>query len=155
MPSRGHDVRSQDEIRETGRQHHVGRLLLRANRDFSTRAIQRLHALGYSGVTVAHLSLLPNLDRTGARVTTLATRAGMTKQGMGQLVAELERQGYLTREPDPVDKRAALVCFTASGLALLNDAIFVTRQIEDEYARVLGRKRFADLKQALTDLVEN
>ena len=141
-----------NDINELGRQRHVGRLLLRAHRDFTSRAMGKLQARGYSGITLAHLSLLPHLERSGARVTTLAARAGMTKQGMGQLVMELERQGFVVREPDQADKRAALVHFTDAGLRLLDDAIVVTREIEAEYAGILGEDRLAELKASLDDL---
>jgi DNA-binding MarR family transcriptional regulator len=155
MQSRGVGrITSEDSINELGRRHHIGRLLLRAHRDFSSRAIDALQVRGYGSVTLAHLGLLPHLGRSGARVTTLAARAGMTKQGMGQLVMELERQGFLVREPDPIDKRAALVRFTNAGLRLLDDAILVTQEIEGEYARILGPDRLAELKQALSELVD-
>jgi len=146
------EMANEGDINELGRQHHVGRLLLRAHREFSSRAIEKLQRRGYGTVTISHLGLLPHLDRSGTRVTTLASRAGMTKQGMGQLVMELERQGFLVREPDPTDKRAALVRFTEAGLRLLDDAIAVTREIEAEYSRRLGANRLFELKAALTDL---
>src|SRR3954451_2497458 len=87
---------------------HVGRLLLQAHRAFSAGAVEKLQGRGYTGLGLAHIALLPHLDEDGSRVTVLAERAGMTKQGMGQLVNDLERQGYLKREPDPADGRAQL-----------------------------------------------
>jgi DNA-binding MarR family transcriptional regulator len=137
------------------RERHVGRLLLRAHRAFSARAAQMLRDRGYADVTLAHIALLPHLDEAGTRATTLAERAGMTKQGMGQLVRELETHGYLDRRPDPTDGRAALVCFTVAGRRLLEDAVDVTRELDEEYATLLGEQRFNAFREALLDLAEN
>lgn len=139
---------------ERARSHHVGRLLLRAHRDFSARAIAKLRERGYSGLTLSHLSLLPHLDTTGTRTTVLAERGGMTKQGMGQLVIDLERQGYLVRQPDPTDGRAVLVTFSEQGERLLGDALEVTGEVEAEYAAALGPERMAQFREMLATLVE-
>ncbi|CAA9566115.1 MAG: Transcriptional regulator, MarR family [uncultured Thermomicrobiales bacterium] len=136
------------------RDRHVGRLLLRAHRAFSARAVAKLRERGYGGLTLAHIALLPHLDADGTRVTALAERAGMTKQGMGQLVIELERQGYVARAPDPTDRRATLARFTATGRRLLHDAVNVTREMETEYANVLGEQRLEALRKTLGTLIE-
>ncbi len=137
------------------RERHVGRLLLRASRGFNARATEKLRARGYESLTLAHLALLPHLDAEGTRVTTLAERAGMTKQGMGQLVLDLERRGYAERVADPADRRAALVRFTAAGWHLLTDAVAVTGELEAEYAAVIGEQRLAALRDTLVEIVEH
>jgi DNA-binding MarR family transcriptional regulator len=134
---------------------HVGRLLLQAHRVFSNRAVEKLRSRGHSGVTLAHIGLLPHIDIEGTRITTLAERAGMTKQGMGQLVRSLEALGYLERAPDPDDGRATLVRFTASGQRFLNDALAVTGELEAEFAAILGGDRLQSLRAALIDIVEH
>src|SRR4051794_10862566 len=132
---------------------HVGRLLLQAHRAFSAGAVDKLRARGYAGLGLAHIALLPHLDEDGTRVTVLAERAGMTKQGMGQLVSDLERQGFLERMADPDDGRAQLVRFTPAGDELLSDAVAVTRELEAEYAAILGEARLIALRESLRDLV--
>ena len=137
------------------RERHIGRLLPRAHRAFSARAVAKLRERGYEGLTLAHIGLLPHLDVEGARITTLAARGGMTKQGMGHLVRDLERHGYVARAPDPVDSRATLVRFTASGRRFLNDAVAVTSELDAEYAALLGAKRLDGLKSALAVLADH
>ena len=148
VPTRGGDGAIRDY-----RARHVGRLLLRAHRAFSASAAARLRERGYDDLTLAHINLLPHLDHAGTRITTLAERAGMTKQGTGQLVHDLERSGFLTRSADPTDRRATLVRFTATGLRLLSDAMAVTAELEAEYAAILGETRLREMKQMLEALV--
>ena len=116
--------------------------------------MERLRARGHADLTVAHTALLANLDVGGTRITSLATRAGMTKQSMGQLVQDLERKGYVQRATDPSDERASIVTFTAAGWQFLRDAAAIKQEIEAEYRQALGDAGFAALVQGLTRLLE-
>ena len=136
------------------RQGHIGRLFLEAHRAFSARAVEKLSTRGHSGLGLAQTTLLAHLDLDGTRITTLADRAGMTKQGMGQLAAELARQGYVATGPDPTDRRATLVTFTADGWRFLRDAYAVKQEIEAEYAAVLGEERLEALRATLSTLLK-
>jgi DNA-binding MarR family transcriptional regulator len=140
---------------EAYRQENIGRLFLRAHRDFSVRAVEKLHAHGHSGLTLAHTTLLSNLDTTGTHISTLAKRAGMTKQSMGQLVNELDQRGYVECIPDPEDKRATVVKFTAAGQKFLEDAYEVKREMEVEYIAILGEEQFRLLTQMLNTILEH
>jgi DNA-binding MarR family transcriptional regulator len=139
---------------EEFRRLHVGRLLLQAQRAFNARAVTKLNARGYRTISLAHLTLLPHVDMAGTRITTLAERAGMTKQGMGQLTRDLEQQGYLTRADDPLDGRATLVRFTPAGERFLADAVAVTRELDLEYAGLLGPRQLDDLRRTLQTIID-
>ncbi|MGN6756817.1 MAG: MarR family winged helix-turn-helix transcriptional regulator, partial [Thermomicrobiales bacterium] len=128
---------------------------LQAQRAFNAQAIRKLRERGHETLGLAHTALLPYLDLDGTRITTLAERAGMTKQGMGQLVLDLERQGYVVRATDPADRRATLVYFTEAGWQFLRDAHAVKRELEAEYAAVLGADGLEALRTALTALIEH
>jgi DNA-binding MarR family transcriptional regulator len=62
------------------------------------------------------------------RLTTLAAREGITQPSMTQLITRLERQGLVTRLPDPEDGRAALVGITQLGRDLIDDRKRVRRE---------------------------
>ena len=94
---------------------------------------RRLEADGYQGVQPAHHAFFENIDRGGTRLTELAARADMTHQSMSELVANLERRGWVERRPDPTDGRARLVCLTPEGLELTRRGLHHINAIEAEW----------------------
>jgi len=137
------------------RQQNIGRLFQRAARAYSELAMEKVLDAGHEGLTVYHTALISNLDIEGTRITTLADRAGMTKQAMGQLVNDLEARGYIRREPDPKDKRAVLIKFTDLGWQFLQDAFELKKEIEAEYATILGDDGIQTLRRLLDQLLDN
>lgn len=136
------------------RQENIGRLFQRAARAYSERALALLEHYGHQGLTLFHTTLISHLDIEGTQISTLAERAGMTKQAMGQIAKELEDRQYIRRVPDPHDKRAVLLKFTESGRQFLQDAYQVKQMIEAEYIQVLGDNGMQELKTLLRLLVE-
>jgi DNA-binding MarR family transcriptional regulator len=139
---------------ESLRQQHIGRLFLRAHRDFSLRAIDKLRTRGHTGLSLAHTNLLAHLDIDGTRITTLAERVGVTKQAIGNLVGELEAKGYITRAVDADDRRAARITYTDAGWRFLQDAHTIKLEIEAEYTATLGEDGMQELRTLLLRLVD-
>ena len=96
--------------------------------------------------------VIPNLPEDGLRMGDLAARLRLTLQRTGQLVAELEEVGYLTRVPDPEDGRARRVVFASRGRALVRDIEEIHREIGARFAKALGRDRFDELCELLAEL---
>jgi DNA-binding MarR family transcriptional regulator len=149
------DLRSLIDVAQLAesRQKYIGRLLQSAARAVSVQATEKLRARGHQGLSLAHTMLLSHLDLDGTRITVLAERAGITKQSMGQLVIELEQRGYVARKDDPADRRAMLVMFTEAGWRFLVDAWAVKREIEEEYAALLGTEGLDALRTSLSRLI--
>lgn len=143
------------EAIEALRQQHIGRLLLNAQRNYSLGALSKLRARGHEGLTLAHTNLLAHLDVSGTRITTLAEQVGVSKQAIGNLVGELEAKGYVRREVDSHDRRAAVITYTVAGRKFLQDAHEVKREIEAEYTATLGEAGFQELRNLLTLLVRS
>jgi DNA-binding MarR family transcriptional regulator len=93
---------------------------------------------GRQQIGAAHVHITRHLARGGARLTTLAQAAGMSKQAMGTLVDQCAAWGMVTREDDPLDARARRVCFTAAGLAWLNAYEESVQQAESEMRQAVG-----------------
>lgn len=136
------------------RQQHIGWWLQQAARHFNARALQKLRGCGHPHLTATHLGLLPYLDVAGTRINTLAERATMTKQAASQIVTELEKSGYVQRQPDPSDGRAVLVVFTRRGHEFLADAAALKQELTAEFTQKLGEQPFQTLQATLERLLE-
>ncbi|MFI5612945.1 MarR family winged helix-turn-helix transcriptional regulator [Amycolatopsis sp. NPDC051903] len=102
----------------------------------------------------AHATVFIHLEPAGIRLTRLAEKAAMTPQAMGELVDDLERLGYLRREPDPADRRAKLILFTDRGVEALEVAFGAIRDVERRLAERLGEETVAELNRILARIVE-
>src|SRR5438046_3259483 len=131
----------------------LARLLLEANRALGGELLEGLSERGYSDVRPGHAALFMTIDRrTGTRLTELARRAHITKQGMMLLVDELEEAGYVRRVPDPEDGRAKLVRLTARGRNYVAEARRAMAAVESRARRQLGWRRYAAFRTALEEL---
>jgi DNA-binding MarR family transcriptional regulator len=112
----------------------------------------RLAEAGHPEVRPAHGNVLQFLDDEGSRVSVLAERAGMTKQSMAELVAHLERHGYVERVPDPADRRAKLVRATPRGREVFAIARDVVAEVTARVTERLGERRVRELRALLEEL---
>lgn len=134
------------------RPENIAILLREPLRMTSERLARRFADRGHENVRPAHGNVMQYLDDAGTRVGVLADRAQMTKQSMAELVAHLERHGYVERVRDPADRRAKLVRSTDRGRELFAIAREFVAEVEAEWTRVLGRERMRTLREALVDL---
>lgn len=112
----------------------------------------RLAEAGHPEVRPPHGNVFPFLDAGGTRVSDLARRAQITKQSMAELVAHLERHGYVERIPDPADRRAKLVRATPRGDEVYAIARRVVAEIEADWSLRLGKRKMAQLRALLEEL---
>jgi DNA-binding MarR family transcriptional regulator len=69
---------------------------------------------------LSQAAVLGRLDRCGPKsVSDLAVAERVRPQSMAQTVTDLEADGFVTRRPDPDDRRRALVELTDEGLTRL------------------------------------
>ena len=121
----------------------LGRLLLEAHRAVGAEFVALLDERGYPDARPGHAAVVLHLDRrSGTRLSDLANRARMTKQGMMLVVDELEERGYVRRVPDPADARAKIVRLTARGRRYVAEARRVIAAIESGARRDLGDRRY-------------
>lgn len=132
----------------------LGQVLVKAARLVNERALARVQAVPrYQALKPRHLSVIPHVDLKGTRVTELAERLQITKQGVGQIVDEMQAFGMLHRIPDPEDGRAKLVCFTDQGREWLFDGLTILSTVEADLKEVLGQAELTRLRRSLLKVV--
>ncbi|PZF79688.1 MarR family transcriptional regulator [Jiangella anatolica] len=97
---------------------HIADLLTSANRRLRRASKDELER---AGVTPSQWRVLRLLQRAGAplRVVDLARQLDVVPRSATSVVDLLEERGFVTRQPDPADRRAILVALTPSALELL------------------------------------
>lgn len=133
---------------------NLGLLLREPFRIASLELHERFAERGHPEVRAPHGNVLQYLDGAGTRVSVLAERAQVTKQSMAELVAHLERHGYVERIPDPTDGRAKLVKPTARGDEVYAIAREFVAETEQEWGRRLGKAKMRQLRGLLEELNE-
>ena len=72
---------------------------------------------GQEGLSWSQAAALGRLQRNGPMTTAELARAEMVKpQSMGSLLAELEQEGLVRRQPHPTDGRQILFSLTEAGI---------------------------------------
>lgn len=133
---------------------NLGHLLFTAARLLDERAQARVNAAaGERLARPAIMRLLPFIDHAGIRPTELARRVDISKQAVGQALAELERRGFVEYVDDPADGRARLVRLSRSGAAASQRGLKVLAALEHELAAHVGAKRMRDLASTLQRIV--
>lgn len=94
---------------------------------------------------------LADRDRT---LTELAELLSVTKQAAIKVVDEMEQRGFLTRRPDPGDRRVKLLSLTVKGRRVRAAALAASRALEQELAEDVGRAGTAAARRALLALLE-
>lgn len=117
------------------------------------RIVDRVVAAGFPQ-RPAHSAVFAHIDvEGGTRLTTLAARANITPQAIGELVDDLERQGYVRRRPDPDDRRAKRIVLTARGTACVRAAQGAIADLEGELHDAIGGKQLEALHEALVAII--
>jgi DNA-binding MarR family transcriptional regulator len=138
----------------SSRPQNLGLLLREPFRIGSEELHRRIAERGHPEIRAPHGDVFGFLDDGGTQVSELARRAQITKQSMAELVAHLERHGYVERVPDPGDRRAKLVRATARGREVYASAREVIAEIEREWTALLGARKMRRLRELLQQLNE-
>jgi DNA-binding MarR family transcriptional regulator len=112
------------------------------------KVLERAAGAGHPDIREGYGCVFGFIDlEQGSRLTELAERSGLTKQAVGEAVTDLERLGYLTREPDPLDRRAKIIKLTEHGLDAYRTARRLFAEIEQEWAEQLGEDVLATFRE--------
>lgn len=132
----------------------LGFLLAKATQRWNELLQERFKAAGFAEVRPSYGSILvPLFEQDDLRLTDLARRARLSKQTMTTMVRLLERDGLVTRRPDPTDGRAALVSLTPHGRRLQPVATSILEELDRLARQNLSSKAVDELKRALRALM--
>jgi DNA-binding MarR family transcriptional regulator len=119
------------------------------------KLFSHMDAAGFQDIREGHGCVFGFIDvEHGSRLTDLAEASGLTKQAVGESVAELERLGYLERVPDPKDGRAKIIRLTERGLGVVATGDRIFAEIEREWAELVGEELIASFREAAERIVE-
>jgi DNA-binding MarR family transcriptional regulator len=133
-------------------QEDLGALLSRATRRLieEEQPVLAHHDLSMWGyIVLSRLAAAPAETQLA-----LAGEIGYDKSRLIGLLDELERDGLLTRAPDPQDRRAKIVNLTAAGRSRQAGAQRSIRRMERKLLRGLDPTEVARLRQSLSLLGE-
>jgi DNA-binding MarR family transcriptional regulator len=133
---------------------HIGWDLWQATAVWKQRFTKGMVGHGHHWYAEARGSLMQYLGTEGVAQTTLTDLSGLTKQAVQQHLDDLTKNGIVSRQSDPVDKRKKLVVLTDQGLIALKDATRVKLQIEKEYSEALGKDQLDTLKSGLKAIIK-
>jgi DNA-binding MarR family transcriptional regulator len=124
-------------------------LVDRANRALQVDMVREMSRRGFPKAKQAHNAVFATLRWEGSRSADMATRAGMTRQSMGELVREMVALGILEMRPDPEDGRAKLVTYSELGQRVVTDGFQRLRELEDRFAEEFGPEEYAVARDVL------
>jgi len=111
--------------------------LMRAARGVYAQSIRaRLHAIGVDDLPRNGVFVLAGIEPTGGPRQDLPAGLGVSKQAVSQVIDVLVNRGYLTRGPDPGDRRRISLELTGRGQEVVDAAL---RGVEDVDQRLLER----------------
>jgi DNA-binding MarR family transcriptional regulator len=130
----------------------IGALLRVPFETVRDRMLAGLHERGFTDLVAAHLDVFQYPGPENQRPLELATRTRMTKQALNYLLGQLQQLGYLSREPDDSDQRSKRIRLTAKGHAAIKAIREIVQDVENEWEQQLGPRKFAQLRNILTQL---
>ncbi len=101
-------------------------------------------------VTIAQAGILFLLKQKDSRtMTELSQILGIDNSTMTGLTDRLEKAGFLRRHPNPGDRRASHIHITPQGLAEVNGAKAVIRQVNEEIKTGYSSEEIESFKHVL------
>jgi DNA-binding MarR family transcriptional regulator len=101
------------------------------------------------GLAKAQALVFAHLDPGGTRPAEIARRAGISRQAVGQTVAQMRELGLVKLAKDPSNRRARLVQPTAKGKTALQRSGTGSSAAERLLSRRIGATRVKTLREAL------
>ncbi|MSP76531.1 MAG: MarR family transcriptional regulator [Rhodospirillaceae bacterium] len=127
---------------------YVGALLRLSWQRVRRHIDEAVRAKGFTDLRDAHLAVFSYPPPDGVRLSDLARQLRMSRQATNYLVGQLEELDYLERRAAPGSERR-LIHLTARGRKVVAALHASLRALQAQWAREIGRERFADFMEVL------
>ena len=134
------------------RQPFVGALLRMAYQITREYQLEVLREHGFGDLNQALLNVMVYPHPDGVRPGDLAERTNMTRQATNYSLGQLEALGYVERRAQKGSTRR-LVFLTRRGWQSIDRHRAAVLEIEAQWAKAIGPKRFSDFKETLAQLI--
>ena len=138
--------------KQNPRQPFVGALLRMAYQITRKHQLKALREHGFDDLNQALLNVMVYPHPDGVRPGDLAERINMTKQATNYLLGQLEALGYIERRAQKGSTRR-LVFLTRRGWQSIDLQRAAVLEVEAQWAKAIGQKRFNDFKETLAQLI--
>jgi DNA-binding MarR family transcriptional regulator len=133
-------------------QGHVPYLLDRAHRRMQQDLAALVDARAFPELRGSHFRLLGMIPAEGARPSTLADIAQVTRPALGEFLRHLEAHGYIETDADVTDGRAVIVRLSARGERAAAVADQAVAELRRRWTSAIGAERLEALVDALVAL---
>jgi DNA-binding MarR family transcriptional regulator len=129
--------------------------LMRAARGAYAQSIRaRLHAIGVDDLPRNGVFVLAGIDPSGGPRQDLPTGLGVSKQAVSQVIDVLVNRGYLTRNPDPGDRRRISLELTGRGHEVVDAALHGVEDVDQRLLERVSAGQIEAMRVVLATLAE-
>ncbi|POX44159.1 MarR family winged helix-turn-helix transcriptional regulator [Streptomyces sp. Ru72] len=112
-------------------------------------------ALASVGLRATQFSILQKLSARGEMtISSLADTIAMDRTTMASNLKPLAREGLVTVEPSPTDRRARIVTITPDGTARVNEALPLWKDAQARFEEAFGAEDAARLRESLAAVLD-
>ncbi len=129
--------------------------LMRAARGAYARSIcAQLHAIGIDNLPRNGAFILAGIDPRGGPRGDLPSDLGVTKQAVSQLIDTLVNRDYLTRSPDPDDRRRITLELTERGQQVVDAVLRGVEAVDIQLQERVSPEQIEAMRSVLVSLAE-
>jgi DNA-binding MarR family transcriptional regulator len=129
--------------------------LMRSARGAYARSIRaQLHAIGLDDLPRNGAFILAGIDATGGPRGDLPSDLGVTKQAVSQVIDTLVNRGYLTRRPDPDDRRRITLELTERGQQAVDAIMRGVEAVDVQLRERVSPEQIEAMRSVLASLTE-
>ncbi len=135
---------------------NLGYLIGRSGKAMARMLTWHIEQAGYEGMTIEHWFVLKNLwKKDGQNQYELGQKAGKDKTGLSRAISWLEKNNYVVRIPDRMDKRQRIIYLTQSGKELEQKLVPIAMQALSEVEGGIPEEDIKHCKRVLKRIYQN